>query len=153
MGLLTGDAKGEVAERIPEKMVSVFVPTTPNPTSGWLIFVPVESVQELDMDVDDAFKMIISGGVLHPESNLPKVRSQLTKCDTRAYMQGFQAFLLIAGLWGKRASVVLGAASLVYFIFCKGWLSICRQPHRRYLVFAGDAGKTRLSGRRAFTRW
>ena len=66
MGLLTGDAKGEVAERIPEKMVSVFVPTTPNPTSGWLIFVPVESVQELDMDVDDAFKMIISGGVLTP---------------------------------------------------------------------------------------
>ena len=66
MGLLTGDAKGEVAERIPDKMVSVFVPTTPNPTSGWLIFVPVESVQELDMDVDDAFKMIISGGVLTP---------------------------------------------------------------------------------------
>ena len=66
MGLLTGDAKGEVAERIPEKMVSVFVPTTPNPTSGWLIFVPVESVQELDMDVDDAFKMVISGGVLTP---------------------------------------------------------------------------------------
>ena len=66
MGLLTGDAKGEVAERIPSKMVSVFVPTTPNPTSGWLIFVPVESVQELDMDVDEAFKMIISGGVLTP---------------------------------------------------------------------------------------
>ena len=41
MGLLTGDAKGEVMTH-PEKMVSVFVPTTPNPTSGWLIFVPVE---------------------------------------------------------------------------------------------------------------
>lgn len=66
MGLLTGDAKGEVAQRVPEKMVSVFVPTTPNPTSGWLIFVPIESVQELEMSVDDAFKMIISGGVLTP---------------------------------------------------------------------------------------
>ena len=66
MGLLTGDAKGEVAQKVPEKMVSVFVPTTPNPTSGWLIFVPIESVQELEMSVDDAFKMIISGGVLTP---------------------------------------------------------------------------------------
>ena len=66
MGLLTGDAKGEVAQRVPEKIVSVFVPTTPNPTSGWLIFVPSESVQELEMSVDDAFKMIISGGVLTP---------------------------------------------------------------------------------------
>jgi uncharacterized membrane protein len=66
MGLLTGDAKGEVAQKVPQKMVSVFVPTTPNPTSGWLIFVPIESVQELEMSVDDAFKMIISGGVLTP---------------------------------------------------------------------------------------
>ena len=73
------------------------------------------SVQELDMDVDDAFKMIISGGVLTPGIEPAEVRSRPTKCDTH-YMQGFQAFLLIAGLWGKRASVVLGAA-LVYFMF------------------------------------
>ncbi len=68
MGLLTGETKGEVRERSGLDMVSVFVPTTPNPTSGWLIFVPIEDVQELDMSVDDAFKMIISGGVLTPPS-------------------------------------------------------------------------------------
>ena len=68
MGLLTGQTRGEVRERSGQDMVSVFVPTTPNPTSGWLIFVPIEDVQELDMSVDDAFKMIISGGVLTPPS-------------------------------------------------------------------------------------
>ena len=68
MGLLTGETKGEVRERSGQDMVSVFVPTTPNPTSGWLIFVPINDIQELDMSVDDAFKMIISGGVLTPPS-------------------------------------------------------------------------------------
>ena len=66
MALLTGETRGEVAARSGQKMVSVFIPTTPNPTSGWLLFVPVEDVITLDMSVDDAFKMIISGGVLVP---------------------------------------------------------------------------------------
>ena len=66
VGLLTSDTKGEVRQKSGRDMVSVFVPTTPNPTSGWLIFVPVEDIQELEMSVDDAFKMIISGGVLTP---------------------------------------------------------------------------------------
>ena len=68
MGLLTGKTRGEVRERSGQDMVSVFVPTTPNPTSGWLIFVPIGDIQELDMSVDEAFKMIISGGVLTPPS-------------------------------------------------------------------------------------
>lgn len=67
MGLLTGETRGEVQNETPESVVSVFVPTTPNPTSGWLIFVPVKDLKELTMSVDDAFKMIISGGILTPE--------------------------------------------------------------------------------------
>ena len=67
MGLLTGETRGEVQNETPEDVVSVFVPTTPNPTSGWLIFVPVKDLKELTMSVDDAFKMIISGGILTPE--------------------------------------------------------------------------------------
>lgn len=67
MGLLTGETRGEVQNETPPDVVSVFVPTTPNPTSGWLIFVPIEDVKELTMSVDDAFKMIISGGILTPE--------------------------------------------------------------------------------------
>jgi uncharacterized membrane protein len=66
MALVTARTRGEVKERIQANMVSVFVPTTPNPTSGWLLFVPEEDCIFLDMSVDDAFKMIISGGVITP---------------------------------------------------------------------------------------
>ena len=68
MALLTNETKGEVAQAYEEPMVSVFIPTTPNPTSGWLLFVPRKDVIELAMSVDEAFKMIISGGVLTPEA-------------------------------------------------------------------------------------
>jgi uncharacterized membrane protein len=68
MALLTNETKGEVALAYQEPMVSVFIPTTPNPTSGWLLFVPKKDVIELTMSVDEAFKMIISGGVLTPDA-------------------------------------------------------------------------------------
>lgn len=71
MGLLTNDTRGEVPAKTGVDLVSVFVPTTPNPTSGWLLFVPKEDVIELEMSVDDAFKMIISGGVLTPSFGGP----------------------------------------------------------------------------------
>lgn len=46
------------------KLVHVFVPTTPNPTSGFLIFVPEEDVEDADLTIDEAFKMVVSGGIL-----------------------------------------------------------------------------------------
>ena len=57
-----GSAKGEIAKRIPvdEDIISVFLPTTPNPTSGFLLFLPRHSVMELDMSVEDAAKLVIS---------------------------------------------------------------------------------------------
>jgi len=66
MGLVSNETKGEVATCVDHPMVSVFIPTTPNPTSGWLLFVPIVDVIELQMSVDDAFKMIVSGGILTP---------------------------------------------------------------------------------------
>ena len=48
-------------------MVNVFIPTTPNPTSGFLIFVPKKDVIELDMGVEQAIKFIVSGGLVEPE--------------------------------------------------------------------------------------
>jgi uncharacterized membrane protein len=68
LGLITGNASNEVTARIGQSLVSVFVPTTPNPTGGYLIFVPEERALRLEMSVDEALKMIISGGVLTPES-------------------------------------------------------------------------------------
>jgi uncharacterized membrane protein len=57
---------GEVQERTGEPVVCTFVPTTPNPTSGYIIIVPRKDIIELDMEVDEAFKMIVSLGVVIP---------------------------------------------------------------------------------------
>ncbi|TCO69728.1 DUF502 domain-containing protein [Rhodovulum euryhalinum] len=61
--------KGEVNRRIPrdEQMLSVFLPTTPNPTSGFLLFVPQSDVIELEMTVEEAAKLIISAGLVSPD--------------------------------------------------------------------------------------
>ena len=62
----TSSNLGEVQGRTGEAMVCTFVPTTPNPTSGYIIIVPKKDVIELDMEVDEALKMIISLGVVIP---------------------------------------------------------------------------------------
>ncbi len=62
----TSSALGEVQERTGEDVICTFVPTTPNPTSGFIIIVPRKDVIELDMEVDEALKMIISLGVVVP---------------------------------------------------------------------------------------
>ena len=63
----TGTRLGEVQARTGAEVVCCFVPTTPNPTSGFIVAVPREEVTELDMSVDEALKMIISLGVVVPE--------------------------------------------------------------------------------------
>jgi uncharacterized membrane protein len=67
IGFLTSDGVGEVQVKTKEHVVGVFMPTTPNPTSGFLLLVPRENVVFLDMSVADGMKMIISGGVVSPE--------------------------------------------------------------------------------------
>lgn len=62
----TATSLGEVQGRTGEEVVCTFVPTTPNPTSGYIIIVPKKDVIELDMEVDEALKMIISLGVVIP---------------------------------------------------------------------------------------
>jgi len=65
IAFFTQDTKGIVQKSLPEDVISVFIPTTPNPTSGYLLFVPKKDVIELDMSVEDALKLIISGGSIH----------------------------------------------------------------------------------------
>ena len=67
LGLVSADLHGEVEEKLPEPMINVFIPTTPNPTSGFLIFVPKKDVIELDMSVEEAIKFIVSGGLVEPK--------------------------------------------------------------------------------------
>jgi uncharacterized membrane protein len=68
VGFISTVAKGEVTERAETsgELLSVFVPTTPNPTSGFLLFFPKEDVIELDMSVEDAAKLVISAGLVYP---------------------------------------------------------------------------------------
>jgi len=64
----SGDYKGEAESIIGEDTINLFVPTTPNPTSGFFILIPKKDVFELDISVEDAFKLVISAGVVTPDS-------------------------------------------------------------------------------------
>ncbi len=66
IGFLTGTPGGEIAGHLGDEMVSLYVPTTPNPTSGFFLMVPKADVIELDMSVEDALKYLISMGVVVP---------------------------------------------------------------------------------------
>jgi uncharacterized membrane protein len=66
IAFLTGSPANAVAEHLPGDHVSIYVPTTPNPTGGYFVMVPRDSIHELDMSVDDALKYIISMGVVAP---------------------------------------------------------------------------------------
>ena len=67
LGLVSTDLQGEIEEKLPDEMINVFIPTTPNPTSGFLIFVPKKDVIEMDMSVEEAIKFIVSGGLVEPK--------------------------------------------------------------------------------------
>jgi uncharacterized membrane protein len=66
VAFVTGVTKGEVQHVTEDKLVNVFVPTTPNPTSGFYILLPEDDMIELSMTVEEAFKLIISGGMVTP---------------------------------------------------------------------------------------
>jgi len=66
LGFLTSEVKGEPQAKTGEEVLHVFVPTTPNPTSGFLLLVPKKEIIRLDMSVEDAVKVVVSGGVLAP---------------------------------------------------------------------------------------
>jgi uncharacterized membrane protein len=66
LGFITGATKGEVQERAAEQLINVFVPTTPNPTSGFLLFVPERDIVRLKMRTEDGLKLVVSGGIVTP---------------------------------------------------------------------------------------
>ncbi|MDK3018455.1 DUF502 domain-containing protein [Pseudodonghicola flavimaris] len=70
IGFISTTARGEISDRAETggKLMSIFVPTTPNPTSGFLLYFPEEDVIELDMSVEDAAKLVISAGLVYPNS-------------------------------------------------------------------------------------
>ncbi|KPK42477.1 MAG: hypothetical protein AMJ78_02405 [Omnitrophica WOR_2 bacterium SM23_29] len=64
IGFVTSEGKGEVQEKTEERVINVFVPTTPNPTSGYLLLVPEGELTNLDMSIADGMKLVVSGGMV-----------------------------------------------------------------------------------------
>lgn len=71
LGFITGETAGEVQHVTAEDILNVFVPTTPNPTSGFLLFVPRSDALVLSMTVEEGIKMVISGGIVTPPDHRP----------------------------------------------------------------------------------
>ena len=83
IGFVTADLTGAPADKLPDGYVCVFVPTTPNPTSGFLLFVKETDIEILDMTPEEGAKMIISGGMVSSNEELyaddPEMEKLLTK--------------------------------------------------------------------------
>jgi uncharacterized membrane protein len=72
LAFVTAQTSGEIREQVGTKMLSIFLPTTPNPTSGFFLVLPEEDTIPLSMSVEEAFKLLISGGVVEPGGSVPQ---------------------------------------------------------------------------------
>lgn len=79
IAFVTGTMSVDVQSRIPNTMLSVFIPTTPNPTTGWYAIVSEEEVVDLSLSIEDAFKVVVSGGIVSLGTPLPIARPNLYK--------------------------------------------------------------------------
>ena len=68
LGFVTEDDVGKIDQIVGKDCVSVYAPTAPNPLSGWVFFIPKDKIIELDMPVDEGLSLILSGGIVFPES-------------------------------------------------------------------------------------
>ena len=72
MGFVTGKVSPQLQVHLESEMISVFIPTTPNPTSGWYAVVPQHEAIDVDLSIEDAFKVLISGGIVSPDLAVAK---------------------------------------------------------------------------------
>jgi len=82
IAFITGVTEGEVQNLTAQECVNVFLPTTPNPTSGFLLFVPRQDLIVLDMSVEEGIKMVISGGIVTPPDRRPEEVRNVPLVDT-----------------------------------------------------------------------
>ena len=79
IGFVTGKVSSQLQSHLSRKMISVFIPTTPNPTSGWYAIVPEDEAIDLAITIEDAFKVLISGGIVSPGNSSAAVPVSLSK--------------------------------------------------------------------------
>jgi uncharacterized membrane protein len=83
LGFISGQTQGEVQNLTTEDVVNVFVPTTPNPTSGFLLFVPRSDLHVLEMTVEEGIKMVVSGGIVTPPERHQVEGTKVTQVPVR----------------------------------------------------------------------
>ena len=81
LGFVTTEASGETVEAIGKQLTNVFVPTTPNPTSGFLLLLPRKDIFPLNMSVGEGMKMLISGGAVVPDAKAREIKSESSKAQ------------------------------------------------------------------------
>lgn len=85
IGFVTGETKGETQRVTNSDTVNVFVPTTPNPTSGYLLFVPKKELVYLDMTVEEGVKLVVSAGIISPpDRGIPEKPAKKTSAPKKA---------------------------------------------------------------------
>lgn len=67
IGFITADASDEIQEKVGTELAAIFIPTTPNPTSGMFVMVAKEDITLLDITVEEAIKLVVSGGIMRPQ--------------------------------------------------------------------------------------
>jgi len=85
IAFITGRTEGEVQNVTEEECINIFLPTTPNPTSGFLLFVPKADLVSLSMSVEEAIKMVISGGIVTPPDHRPESEQQQVYVSAQTY--------------------------------------------------------------------
>ena len=85
IAFITGRTEGEVQNVTEEECTNIFLPTTPNPTSGFLLFVPKKDLIRLDMGVEEAIKMVISGGIVTPPDRRPEAEKSVKLTSAHTY--------------------------------------------------------------------
>ncbi|MEL6440895.1 MAG: DUF502 domain-containing protein [Cyanobacteria bacterium J06621_8] len=92
MGFVTGKVSPQLQTHLEQEMISVFIPTTPNPTSGWYAIFPKSEAIDIDISIEDAFKVLISGGIVSPETPAVKTTVAVDKSQKKvALNNGFKA--------------------------------------------------------------
>ena len=89
LAFVTGETRQEIQAFSPDPLVHVYVPTSPNPTSGYFLLVPEKEVMPVDLSVDEVMKLIVSGGLYSPErspggaAHPPSASVNLASSDVR----------------------------------------------------------------------
>jgi uncharacterized membrane protein len=78
LAFVTGVMSSEIQSQMARPMLSIFIPTTPNPTTGWYAIVPEDEVINLSMSIEDAFKVVISGGIVSPSASALAISPKTT---------------------------------------------------------------------------